>query len=83
MQGEQSLQIAVEGGVLHVTELHSFAVNGFSCRLHSTPWDYLQSPPVQQNPPSVGRRGNGHETSHIFLRRDVVGRHRAEWRVKN
>jgi len=32
--------------------------------------------------PSVGHKGH-HEASHIFLRRDVVGRPRAEWRVKN
>lgn len=32
--------------------------------------------------PSVGHGGH-HGASHIFLRRDVVGRPRAEWRVKN
>lgn len=51
VQGEQSLQIPVEGGVLHVTELCSFAVNGFSCGL----WDYLLSPPVQN--PLLSREG--------------------------
>lgn len=67
MQGELSLQIPVEGGVLHVTELCSFAVNGFSCGLCSTPWDYLLSPPVQNPPLSrEGGRGDGHEASHII-----------------
>lgn len=42
----------------------------------------MQNPPRHRAPPQWGMGGR-RKASHVFLRRDVVGRPRPEWRVKN